>query len=137
MTQDEKEWKTKRDRGGESKRLTCKRKWTGERTREIETKIRETNRQRGCKDKELEERERQGQKSKVIQQERQIVRKTQNDRRERWRVPWRKRTPGRQCNVMETDQTKPGRDDKRQKITQENIYTGKNYVDRGSARPKE
>ena len=38
---------------------------------------------------------------------------------------------------METDKRKPGRDDKRQKITQKYIYSGKNYIDRGSARPKE
>ena len=122
MTQDEKEWKTKRERGGESKRLTSQRKWTGERTREKETKVRDTKRQRERKDKEHEERKRQRQKSKVIQRQRQILRKTQKDRRERWRVPWRKRTPGRQCNVMETDKRTPGRDDKRQKITKKIIY---------------
>jgi hypothetical protein len=64
MTQNEKEWKTKRERGGESKRLTSQRKWTGERTREKETKVRETKRQRECKEKEHEERKRQGQISK-------------------------------------------------------------------------
>ena len=53
--------------------------------------------------------------------QRQILRKTQKDRRERWTVPRRKRTPGRQCNVMETDKRTPGRDDKRKKITK-NIY---------------